>query len=247
MSIAKYFLARSLYDSIAQWGNSDSTILDNEQYVISPGEFYAQHIEVDSDCQVEIDIQVQRGQNVEVAVTDKGDFEWSLKENEQINATHRTVVGDTKQSMVVNLEKGNHTIRMAPVSSDGKSSQVKISAYITERESNFSWTADNKLDLTVWIVAVIGLAPFGFMWSLTTFFGLLDTLASQPLTAVVVLPMYLFIHFPLLLGVYLDARQTRKVSDFPKNLRIYMIVFLIPIFNIFALGNYVIKRMRTRI
>jgi len=247
VSIAKYFLARTLYDSIVQWGNSDSTILDSEQYVISPGEFYAQHIEVDSDCQVEIGVQVQRGQNAEVAVTDKGDFEWSLKENEQLNATNRTVVGDTKQSMVVDLQKGHHTIHMAPVSSDGKSSQVQVSAYITESESNFSWTADNKLGLTAWIVAVIGLAPIGWILSSNMFFMSIEFLVTQPITAVAVLPMYLFIHLPLLLGVYLDARQTRKVSDFPKDLRKYMIVFLIPIFNIFALGHYVIKRTRTRI
>jgi len=250
VSIAKYFLARSLYDSLAQWNTGSSNILENEQYVISPGEFQAQHIEIETSGEAKISARVKRGQDVQLAVTDKGDFEWAMKEGEELNPAHKTVVGKRQEDLTVDLHKGKHTIYMEPAASEGKSSQIELTVGPTSGwgSGGLLSSDDNKLDKTGWLVLVLVLSPFGYLSSLGAFFTFLSALGSLSISASIGgLIVYLMYITPLLFGVYFDARKTRRVSDFPKNLRKYMVIFLLPVVNILGLILYVRRRGKVQL
>jgi len=250
VSIAKYFIARSLYDSLTQRDNGDSTILENEQYVMSPDEYQAQHIEIESSGEAKITAQVKRGQDVNLAVTDKGDFEWAMKEEEELNPEYRTVVDKQQQDLIVDLHKGKHTIYMEPVTTEGQSSQLELTVGPTSvwDGGGLLSSDEDKLDKTGWFALVLLLSPVGYMISLSNFSAFLSELGSLSIFASIgSLFVYLLYISPLLFGIYMDARKTRKVSDFPENLRKYMILFLLPYVNILGLFLYARRRGKVRL
>lgn len=234
---------------------NDPTVLDNEQYVVSSEEYAAQEIEIESDCWIEIKARVKRGQDVGVTILEKADFEWARKEKEPLDKTNRTVVSSTQQRIVENFKKGTYIIYMAPIDSDGKSSQIELSAGVADKvgggglfSGSLFTSGSDKLDPTVPLGMIVAFAPFGYILSLSNFSGFVGTLGSQPIGASIgSLLIYLIFVFPLLFGVYLDARKTRAVSDFPENLKQYMIVLLIPVINIIGLYMYVRQRNKVRV
>jgi len=248
MSIAKYFLARSLYDNLVQWSGS-SVVLDNEQYVIPSDEYRAQNVHIRSDTEIELSGQKKRGQDIDVVVMEAADFEWAIQEGEQFDPIYHTILADERLSELIELPKGDYIFYFAPISEEGSSSQAEIS--LKER-SQANWDrltgkSDRVLSWTVWIGLVLIFAPIGYMWSLYMFTFTLQISSQQLLALPLFLLLYLPVHIPLILGVYLDARKTRQVSDFPKNLYKYMIVFILPIINIIGLIAYVKRRRSVRL
>jgi len=240
VSIPKYFVSRFLYDSLSKLGGSSGAILNNEQYVIPPDEYRAQEIEITSWTELELRGQVKRGQDLDVMVMETADFEWAVQEGESFDPIHHAVLSDDSTSELVDLEKGDYIFYFAPVSETGSSTKAEINL---EQYDPGGLRNEHSLDPTVWSVLVGIFSIPGYIFSLYTFSNLYGAIGTQPLVSVLGLLLgYVLVHTPLIGGVYLDARKTRQVSDFPTDLRKHMIGFLIPIINAAVVIHYFVFR-----
>jgi len=209
-------------------------LLEESEFVIPRDEFHGQTFYLGNDAELEISGRVKQGQNMYVAVIEKGGFEWAMQEGEDFDPVYQFVMDDTLESVIFDIEVGDYILYFRPVSESGSSSRVEIDAnvYKSKLRTGFNAHSKHTLNWTVWIIFILISAPFGFMFSI---FAL-----DMGYTA------YSFSILPLVILLYLDARATRKVSDFPHALWKYMILLIIPFLNIIGLVIYTKKRAKAR-
>jgi len=247
VKITDYIIARSLYDRLNY--QSDPILLNNEQFVISADEYRADHIIIDAACQLEISGQVKRGQDIELTLMRKGDFEWAMQENEPFDAVFTTTIDHEHESVVIELEQGDYMIHMTPVSSEESSSLVEISARVYTSILGKSRLKNKKsLNNTIGLVLLLLLSFPIYVGSLSSFLGFVNSLGNAHI--LVSLSLLIFssaIVSPLSFFLYFDARKTKKVSNFPRDVKIYMIALLIPVFSVLVLVIYLTQRSKVRV
>ena len=209
-------------------------LIDESELVVPSHEFHSQTFHIDGDMELEISGRVKQGQDMYVAVIEKGGFEWAMQEGEDFNPVYQFDISDTSESVVFDIEAGDYILYFQPVSESGPSSRIDIDAtvYRSKLYAGFDGRSKHSLNPTLWMTLIILSAPFGFLFSITAL--------SMSYTA------YSLSVIPLLILLYLDARATRKVSEFPHALWKYMVLFTIPVLNIAGIVLYIKRRSEAR-
>jgi len=114
-------------------------LLRDDQHIVSAGEFQYQEFTIQNDhCELELTSQVDKGQEMYMAVMEQGEFEWEVeKEGDDFDpeTVYEMVVGKDEQTVSIELEPGDYILYFTPTSNTGDLSRLNGSATITDKSS----------------------------------------------------------------------------------------------------------------